>query len=129
MISHLISPLARPKEQQAFDEANAAYYSSVDWALDIRDAAFEEADLRGIPAHLVCRDPATQVVVTRHKALEGAWRQLDLSGPYWPMSLEILLSESQAPAVVLVAPKRDPQYGKLLEDLRKLRDAGVAEPD
>src|SRR5262245_21969809 len=33
---------ARPEEQRAFDEANAAYYAGVDWALDITEAECEE---------------------------------------------------------------------------------------
>jgi len=117
-----------PAVQQEFDQANAAYYATVDWALDISEAEFTELNLRGVPARLVRRDPATQVVVTREKALAGKWRTLDLSGTYWPRSLEDML-ERNAADVVLAAPKRGRRYGQFLKGLRILRDAGVAEPD
>lgn len=120
--------LAKPHEQQAFDEANAAYYSAVDWALDLSEAEFWEADIRRVPAHLIRRDPLTQVVVKREKALEGKWRQLDLSKTYWPTSLEFFLEDGD-PDVVLVAPKRHPRYQQFLDGLKMLREVGVAEPD
>jgi hypothetical protein len=111
-----------------YAEANAAYYASVDWALDIREAEFIEADLPGVPGHLVRRDPATQFLVTREKALQGAWRTLDLSETYWPDAIEMFLTGGLS-SVVLVAPKRVSSFQKLLHGLEKLRDAGVAEPD
>ncbi len=130
MLNSVISPpgLAKPHEQRAFDEANAAYYATVDWALDIREARFEECDIRGIPARLIRRDPESQVVVTREKALQGKWREIDLSDTWWDVAIEFMLEDGE-PDVVLVAPKRHPQYRVLLEGLKKLRDAGVAEPD
>lgn len=112
--------------QRAFDKANALYYSSVDWALDIREAQFEEADLRGIPARLVLRDAETQFILTREKALEGKWREVDLSGTHWKTSIEFL-SESGSQDEILVAPKRHPRYRPLLAGLWALRDAGVVE--
>jgi hypothetical protein len=121
--------LATPQQQRAFDEANAAYYATVDWALDITEAEFEgEADIRRVPAHLICRDPETQVVVKREKALEGVWRTLDLSRTYWPTALEFFLERGD-PDIVLVAPKRHRKFRQYLDGLKALRDAGVAEPD
>jgi hypothetical protein len=120
--------IAKPRVQQAFDDANAAYYSTVDWALDIREALFVTCDLRGVPAGLIRRDPETQVVVTREKALAGTWRQLNLYKTYWPVSLQWFLDSGEAD-IVLVAPKRDLKYRYLLEGLQVLREAGVANPD
>jgi hypothetical protein len=129
MISPAVVPgIATPQEQRAFDEANVAYYSTVDWALDIREAQFEEADLRRVPAHLVLRDPVTQVVVKREKAMRGDWRRLDLSETYWATGIEFMLERGD-PDVVLVAPKLDRKFRQLLDGLKALRDAGVAEPD
>jgi hypothetical protein len=119
---------AKPKEQLAFDEANAAYYSTVDWALDISEARFQECDIRRVPAYLIKRDPETQVVITREKALEGKWKQLDLSRTYWTTAIEYLLGFGLQDKV-LVAPKRSSKYRDLLDGLKMLRDAGVAEPD
>lgn len=120
--------MATPTQQRAFDEANAAYYATVDWALDISEAAFEEGEIQRVPAPLVRRDPATQVVVKREKAMQGTWRQLDLSKTHWATSLKFLLERGD-PDVVLVAPKRHRKYRDLLDGLKALRDAGIAEPD
>jgi hypothetical protein len=129
MISSAVSTgKATPAQQRAFDEANAAYYAGVDWALDITGAEFEEGEIQRVPAHLIRRDPATQVVVKREKAMQGTWRHLDLSQTHWATSLEFLLERGD-PDVVLVAPKRHRKYRDLLDGLKALRDAGVAEPD
>ncbi len=129
----MISPViatgwAKPHQQAAFDKANAEYYQQVDWALDISEARFYECDIRGIPARLIRRDPQTQVVVTREKALLGEWRKLDLTRTFWGGWIELFLQED-ALDVVLVAPKRHPKFNDLLDGLKMLRDAGVAEPD
>jgi hypothetical protein len=114
--------------QILFDEANGHYYASVDWALNIREALFGECDIRGVPAHLVLRDPETQVVVTRAEAARGAWRKLDLSKTPWPTALEFFLERGERD-VVLVAPKRHKKFKQLMEGLKQLRDSGVAEPN
>lgn len=129
MVSPFVAPsIATPEEQRAFDVANAGYYAAIDWALDISEAEFEECDLRRVPAHLVRRDSETQVVVRRENAIRGDWRKLDLSKTYWASALEGFLSEGDAD-IVLVAGKRQKSFRDLLDGLKKLRDAGVAEPD
>ncbi len=129
MISPAVATgLAKPREQLAFDKANSAYYSYVDWALDIREGKFYECEIQRVPAHLILRDVDTQVVITREKALEGKWRSLNLSNTHWATSIEFLLNRGDLD-VVLVAPKRNPKYRQLLDGLNMLRDAGVAEPD
>jgi hypothetical protein len=60
--------------------------------------------------------------------MKGKWRELDLSETHWPTAIEFFLEEG-TPDTVLVAPKRDRNYPVLLEGLRKLRKAGIAEPD
>ena len=129
----MISPLvdaARPNSrvQAAFEKANADYYQDVDWALDISEGRFVDCDIRRVPAKLVRRDPETQVVITREKALMGEWKKLDLSKTYWATAIEFLL-ESGDQDMILVAPKRYSKYPDLLDGLKMLRDAGVAEPD
>jgi hypothetical protein len=66
------------------------------------------------------------VIVTREKALEGKWRKLDLSETYWPTSIEFLLKQNEVDTV-LIAPKRSPKFGVLMQGLDPLREAGVAE--
>jgi hypothetical protein len=128
MFSPYIAPgHATDQEQRAFDEANSEYYRTVDWALDIRDAQFEDVDIRRIPACLILRDPATQIVLRREKTITGTWRSLDLSKTHWPTAIQFFLNEGSADTV-LVAPKRARNFQQLLDGLKLLRDAGVAEP-
>jgi hypothetical protein len=67
-------------------------------------------------------------VITREKAMQGKWRELDLSKTHWKTSIEFMLNRGDAD-VVLVAGKRNRKFHDLLDGLMKLRDAGVAEPD
>uniref|UniRef100_A0A7C4KXJ6 Uncharacterized protein n=1 Tax=Bellilinea caldifistulae TaxID=360411 RepID=A0A7C4KXJ6_9CHLR len=129
----MISPViatgwAKPHQQAAFDKANAEYYQQVDWALDISEARFYECEIQRVPAPLIKRDAETQVIITREKALSDVWRKLDLSKTHWRTSIEFFLERGD-PDVVLVAPKRHPKFNDLLDGLKMLRDAGVAEPD
>ncbi len=125
------SPALRHKINLRFQAANAEYYRNVDWALDISQAEFEECELRGVPGHLVRRDPETQVLLKREKvlAMRSEWQRLDLSKTHWPVALSDLLADERIVSEVLVAPKRDPRFKELLNGLNLLRRAGVAEPD
>jgi hypothetical protein len=81
-----------------------------------------------VPTRLIRRDPETQVIVTREKAIIGKWKELNLSKTYWDTGIQFLLNRGD-PDVVLVAPKKNPKFPDLLDGLKMLRDAGVAEPD
>lgn len=130
MISPLISGVAMGKlsqdNQKAFDEANEGFYFGIDWALDLREAEFEEADLRGVPGNLILRDGYSQFLITREKAKEGKWKDIDLSGTHWRTAIEFFL-EGRMQSELFVAPKRHPRFRALLDGLWKLRDAGVVE--
>jgi hypothetical protein len=129
MISDCVSPgVATPLDQMAFDQENNAFYASVDWALDLSKANFVECDIRGVPSHLIRRDPDTQIVIKRERLLDGAWRQLDLSGTYWGTAIQLFLKRGH-PDRVLVAPKRHKKYRQLLQGLQILRESGIAEPE
>lgn len=120
--------------QKIFDEFREDFYSSVEWALDISKARFKEFDIRGVPGRLIRRDPESQVLITRDRALQVAtpgWeRQLDPSNKLWPFMVSLFLGDGDADAV-FVAPlgaakaKRDP----LLKGLQELRRIGLAEPE
>jgi hypothetical protein len=128
MISPLISGVAMGKlsqdNQKAFNEANGDFYSGIDWALDLREAEFEEADLRGVPGNLILRDCNSQFLITREKAIEGKWKDIDLSGTHWRTAIEFFL-EGRMQSELFVAPKRHPRFRALLDGLWKLRDAGI----
>ncbi len=129
MISQAIrAGLAEPEEQAAFDNANAEYYRGVDWALDISQGEFKELELRGLPARLIRRDPETQIVVTREKALQGEWRDLEFKEALTPFAIGRLL-EGGGSDRVMVAGKRHRKFRRYLDDFNLLRKAGIAEPD
>ena len=129
MISPAITAgLAHPKVQQAFDEANAAYYENVDWALDISKGEFRELCIRGLASRWIRRDPETQIVVTREKALQGDWRELEFQNGLFGTSLNLML-EREETDIVLIAPKRHRKFKRYLADLELLRNTGIAEPD
>lgn len=117
--------------QSPFDEFRARYYSLTDWALDIRYARFKEFEFRGIPANLVRRDPESQVVITRDRALEPSWRdRISPTNKLWPFMIDLFLSDGDTDRVLVApldAPKRERDL--LLKQLEELRVAGVAAPD
>jgi len=115
-----------PNVQGSFDEANREYYKNVDWALDISEAQFKDCDIRAIPSRLIRRDPKTQAILTREKALEGKWKDVDLSGTHWSLSIEWLIEHGYEDKI-LVAPKKGRNFKVLLEGLYRLRDAGVVD--
>jgi hypothetical protein len=120
-----------PELQEPFDRARDRFYAHVDWALDIAEAEFADFEAEGIPARLVRRDPRTQAIVTRAKALQPGWRKrLSRSNTHWPFVIDMFL-EDERDDIVLVASKGKPktEFQRLVDGLRELRDLGVAEPD
>jgi hypothetical protein len=117
----------RPDE--AFLKANREYYASVDWALDLTQCESQlELSLSSVPGHLIRRDPTTQVLVTRERALACDWRKIDLEGTAYDIAIEQLLSEGRD-SEVLVAPSGHRSFSMHLKAQQRLRDAGVAEPN
>jgi hypothetical protein len=120
--------------QKPFDDYRDRFYAGVDWALDISEARFKEFDIRGVPARLIRRDPESQVLITRERALQvvkPGWEgQLYPTNKLWPFMINLFLADGDADTV-LVAPlaaakaKRD----LLLQGLQELRRIGLAEPD
>jgi hypothetical protein len=116
--------------QGPFDQFRMAFYGSIDWALDIRKARFKGFDARGIPARLFLRDPETQVVVTRERALTPGWMdRVSASNKLWPFMIKLFLSDGD-PDTVLVAPLSAPKEKRdaLIGGLKELRELGVALP-
>lgn len=126
MISNVHSAAASREDVETFKAANRRYYENVDWALDISEAEFGEADLRGVPGDLIRRDPETQVLVRRERILDGRWQRLAALPSLWQISLELLL-ETGMESKVLVAAKRAKDFPTLVAGLRLLQDEGIAE--
>ncbi len=115
--------------QRPFDEFRRSFYEKVDWAIDISQAKFRLLEIRGIPARLIRRDPSSQMVVTRERALNLDWRsRISPDNTHWPFAIDMFLATGEADHI-LVAPLTGPkkQSEKLLRDLHELRDLGVVE--
>ena len=130
-IGHLI--LAPPyglseSNPSPFLAANAESYRGVDWALDLTQCEAKELQLSGVPGRLIRRDPTTQILVTRERALAVDWRSLPLGGSPYAVVLNHLTRYGDD-SRVLVAPHRDRSFQACIQAQKVLRDAGVAEPD
>jgi len=129
MFSDVFSPNYPTSQfQQVITKANADYYATVDWALDISEAEFKELDCRGVPSRLVRRDPETQIMVTRERVLASG-DAIAAGGDFWQGMLKLFLQMESYSDAVFVAPKRSRRFKELLAGLKLLREAGVAEPD
>ena len=112
----------------AFLEANHAYYRDVDWALDLTMCNAAELELSMVPGHLVRRDPTTQILVTRDRALATDWRGVDMAATAYDTAIGRMLDEGRE-SEVLVAPRRHKNFMMHIAVQKRLRDAGIAEPD
>ncbi len=116
--------------EEAFSVANDAFYSGVDWAIDISRAEFAACDLRAVPAKLVRRDPDTQVRVRYDRVAETRhiWEKLSLGGTPWQIAMQNGLRWGLRDEV-FVAPKRSKNFKKWLAGLKLLQREGIAETD
>lgn len=107
----------------AFNAAIEEYYRDVDWALDISEAEFSDADFYMVPGHLVRRDPETQFLLRRDVVEKTQGAEL-------PAYAGIAVSRFEATpfdSLVTVAPRRSKHFARYLEELEYLRRAGLAE--
>jgi hypothetical protein len=115
--------------QKPFDEFRQTFYEQVDWAIDISRAEFSLLELSGIPSRLIRRDPETQMVVTRERALNPDWRRrVSQDSTHWPFAIDMFLATGELDRVLVVptaGPKK--QAEKLLRELQELRALGVVE--
>jgi len=130
VLSHLPTATHSPEKRHQFEQANKEFYRDVDWALDISEGEFAELDIRSVPSDLIRRDPETQVIVRleKAKAMQDVWRNLDLAGTPWAIAIDNMLMWGLKDTV-LVAAKRRKAFPLWLAGLRRLQEAGVAEPD
>jgi hypothetical protein len=128
MFSPQIDVGRAPKEtQEAFRQANAAYYRRVNWAIDIRDADAEELELTGIPGALVKRNAENSILVKAANLKDPNWRT-GIENTAVEVGIQRIL-DYQLDDVVVVACRRSKDYESELELFETLRERGVAEPD
>jgi hypothetical protein len=97
-------------------------YKKVDWALDISQASFADADFYYVPGDLIRYDPATQVLLRRAK-LSGIDRE-DL-----PEFVKIWADRFDATpfdSLVAVAPKRSKYFAEYMRDIEWLHERNLA---
>ena len=111
---------------KTWDDANLAYYESVDWALDIRKASFGSLSISGVPTRLIKRNPENTAVITREHALNPIWRDLPYKWGACKVTISWFLDDGYDD-VLLIACLRSKRYQDDLEDIQMLRNAGVAE--
>ncbi|MFH8385863.1 hypothetical protein ACH4E7_33910 [Kitasatospora sp. NPDC018058] len=101
-----------------------AYYSDVDWALNISRAAFSDADFYHVPGHLVRRDEETQFLLHRDRVEQ--FGQIDRL----PTFAQIAAHRFEATpfdSLVAIAPKRSKHFATCLAELEVLRREGLAD--
>jgi hypothetical protein len=108
----------------AFDAANASFYESVDWALDISELRSYSFEIRGsVPIDLIRRNPDEQFVMTREVAQNGEWERF---GPYNSFSIAIsIFLDSGAESELFVAGRRSKKFKELLAYYQRLKAAGL----
>jgi uncharacterized protein YjbI with pentapeptide repeats len=98
-------------------------YREVDWALDITQAEFSDADFYYVPGDLIKRDPATQFLLRR-----DSFKGIDVAElPTYANIAARRFESTPFDSIVAVAPKRSKNFERALADLVQLRTAGLAE--
>jgi len=119
-------------DERERDHARTFYASLPSFALDVRDGRFASLTLRGVPGHLVLRDPTVSALVHRDRLeSDRSWCKLDAWGrPDAGVSSELdlfLRAEPRWPSCVLVAGTLGEAFQEELAELEALKRAGYAD--
>lgn len=98
-------------------------YAGVDWAIDISEAIFSDADLYYVPGQLVKRDESTQALLRREHFADIDWRSLPGNAGIWASRFE----STPFDCIVAIAPKAAKDFRQCMADLEWLRARGLAE--
>jgi hypothetical protein len=118
-------PEAEARVTSVWDQANAAYYETVDWAIDITEATYAALSISGVPTRLIRRNPENTAVVTRQTALQGKWKDLAMKRGLLNVVISWFVDDGYEDVLLIACPKSK-RYEDDLADLAILRDAGVA---
>ncbi|MGW1008074.1 hypothetical protein [Streptomyces sp. NPDC002520] len=109
--------------RESFVEAMNVAYQEVEWALDIREAKFSDADFYFLPGDRIRRDEETQFLL-RRESFSG----VDLSElPVYAGIAAGRFEVSPWDSIVAVAPRRSKTFDQVLSELNDLRGMGLAE--
>lgn len=96
-------------------------YKRVDWALDISEAIFLDADFYYVPGELIRRDESSQFLLRRESFANIDWRELPGYSSIWASRFD----ETPFDSIVAIAPKASRELGKYMADAEWLRDQGL----
>jgi hypothetical protein len=107
-----------------FTAGIAAYYSGVDWALDISRVAFSDASFYYVPGHLIRRDEQTQFLLHRERVEQfGRLERL----PTYAQIAARRFESTPFDTLVAVAAKRSKHFAAHKNQLEVLRAEGLAD--
>jgi len=99
-----------------------AKYRDVEWALDISEASFSDADFYGVPGDLIRYDDSTQVLLRRGKFADVTPEDLPPYARIWVSRFD----ESPFDSLIGVAPKRSRNFSKYMHDIEWLHSQNLA---
>lgn len=117
-------------EMQRFDAFRMAYYQNTNWALDISEAVFSYCEIDpSIPAHLVKKNPETQVVIKYTNIADGQWKENErLANSILTYRFQKALDTKSD--VIFVAPEGNKKdFHESIELIKILRGEGISELD
>ncbi len=114
--------MAIPPQKSEFVAGIVERYKEVDWALDIRDAIFSDADFFSVPGDLIRRDENTQVLLRREAFSERDWRGL----PGYAGIMASRFESTPFDSIVGIAPKGSKEFAKAMAGIEWLYSQGLA---
>ncbi|MFC9932299.1 hypothetical protein [Streptomyces sp. NPDC127190] len=96
-------------------------YRGVEWALDISEASFVDADFYCVPGDLVKYDPETQVLLRRDKFDGIHAGDLPTYAGIWVSRF----TETPFNSIVAIAPRRSKSFSKYMQDIEWLHEQNL----
>jgi hypothetical protein len=96
-------------------------YKDVDWALDISEAVFTDADFYYVPGELIRRDESSQFLLLRERFADVDWRELPGFASIWASRFDATPFDS----LVAIAPKASKRLPEYMADAEWLRNQGL----
>jgi hypothetical protein len=125
------SPYAELEEVFALRDAFFEHYASVDWALDISQAKIGYTQIYGhFPYDKIRFDLATAAYIPKDKLLENKWRE-EIAGMGTGLSRYGLNDSFKLKTeghLIITTNGKAEYYNEELAVIKKLREAGIAEP-
>jgi uncharacterized protein YjbI with pentapeptide repeats len=108
-------------DRDSFVAGMVEKYKKVDWALDISQASFADADFYCVPGELIRYDPATQVLLRRAKLSGIDVAEFPPFAKIWADRFDATPFDS----LVAVAPKRSKYFADYMHDIEWLHKRGL----